>query len=52
MIRQDSRRLWAKELIEAGKVLPVIDRTDPLSQAAVALRYVGEGHTQGKVVIV
>jgi NADPH:quinone reductase-like Zn-dependent oxidoreductase len=44
--------LALKELIEAGKVLPVIDRTDPLSQAAVALRYVGEGHTQGKVVVI
>ena len=44
--------LALKELIEAGKVLPVIDRTYPLSQAAVALRYVGEGHTQGKVVVI
>jgi len=44
--------LALKELIEAGKVLPVIDRTYPLSQAAVALRYVGEGHTQGKIVVI
>ena len=40
-----------KELIEAGKVTPVIDRTYPLSGAAAALRHVGEGHTRGKVVV-
>jgi NADPH:quinone reductase-like Zn-dependent oxidoreductase len=39
------------ELIAAAKLTPVIDRTYPLSQAAEALRYVGEGHTQGKVVV-
>ncbi len=39
------------ELIAAGKLTPVIDRTYPLSQAAEALRYVGEGHIQGKVVV-
>ncbi len=43
--------LVLKELIEAGKVTPVIDRTYPLSEAAAALRYVGEGHTRGKVVV-
>jgi NADPH:quinone reductase-like Zn-dependent oxidoreductase len=39
------------ELIAAGKLTPVIDRTYPLSQAAEALRYVGEGHTQGTIVV-
>lgn len=40
-----------KELIEAGKVTPVIDRTYPLRETPEALRYAGEGHVQGKVVI-
>ena len=40
-----------KELIEAGKVTSVIDRTYPLSEAAQAIGHVEEGHTQGKVVI-
>lgn len=40
-----------KELLEAGKIIPVIDRCYPLSQAAEALRYLGEGHARGKVVI-
>ena len=39
------------ELFEAGKVVPVIDRCYPLSEVPEALRYYGEGHTQGKVVI-
>ena len=40
-----------KELLEAGKVVPVIDRRYLLSEAAEALRYLGEGHARGKVVI-
>jgi NADPH:quinone reductase-like Zn-dependent oxidoreductase len=40
-----------KELTEAGKVTPVIDKTYPLSETPEAIGYVGEGHTQGKVVI-
>ena len=39
------------ELLEAGKVVPVIDRRYPLSEAAEALRYLGEGHARGKIVI-
>jgi NADPH:quinone reductase-like Zn-dependent oxidoreductase len=38
-------------LFEAGKVKPVIDRLYPLSEVAEALRYFGEGHVKGKVVI-
>jgi NADPH:quinone reductase-like Zn-dependent oxidoreductase len=40
-----------KELIEAGKVTPVIDRTYPLSEVPEAIRYLEEGHARGKVVI-
>jgi NADPH:quinone reductase-like Zn-dependent oxidoreductase len=40
-----------KELIEAGKVKPVMDRRYSLSEAAEALRYLGAGHARGKVVI-
>ena len=40
-----------KELMEAGKVTPVIDRTYPLSETPEAIRYVEEGHARGKVVI-
>ena len=43
--------LTLKELLDAGKVVPVIDRRYPLSEAAEALRYLGAGHAQGKVVI-
>jgi NADPH:quinone reductase-like Zn-dependent oxidoreductase len=39
------------ELIEAGMVTPVIDRTYPLSEVPEAIRYLEEGHAQGKVVI-
>ena len=42
---------FLKELVEAGKVVPVIDRRYPLSEAAEALRYLGAGHAKGKVVI-
>jgi NADPH:quinone reductase-like Zn-dependent oxidoreductase len=42
---------FMKELIEAGKVKSVIDRSYSLSEAAEALRYYGEGHARGKVVI-
>ena len=43
--------LTIKELIEAGKVKPVIDRTYKLSETAEALRYLEEQHARGKVVI-
>jgi NADPH:quinone reductase-like Zn-dependent oxidoreductase len=39
------------ELIEAGKVTPVIDRTYPLSQAPEAIRHLEDGHARGKVVV-
>ena len=40
-----------KELIEAGKVTPVIDRTYPFEEIPAALGYAAEGHARGKVVI-
>ena len=43
--------VFLKELLEAGKVVPVIDRRYPLSDAAEAIRYLEEGHAQGKVVL-
>jgi NADPH:quinone reductase-like Zn-dependent oxidoreductase len=42
---------FIKELLEGGKVNPVIDRRYPLRETASALRYVEEGHAKGKVVI-
>lgn len=42
---------FLKGLFEAGKLVPVIDRRYSLSEVAEALRYFGEGHVQGKVVI-
>jgi NADPH:quinone reductase-like Zn-dependent oxidoreductase len=41
-----------RELLEAGRVTAVIDRRYELAETAEAFRYVGEGHAQGKVVIV
>ena len=40
-----------RELLEAGKVTPVIDRRYELSDCAAAFRYLGEGHARGKIVI-
>jgi NADPH:quinone reductase-like Zn-dependent oxidoreductase len=40
-----------RELIESGKVTPVIDRTFPLAQAPEAIRYVHDGRARGKVVV-
>jgi NADPH:quinone reductase-like Zn-dependent oxidoreductase len=39
------------ELIEAGKLTPVIDRTYPLNQAAEAIRHLERGHAAGKLVL-
>jgi NADPH:quinone reductase-like Zn-dependent oxidoreductase len=45
------RLVVLKELIEAGKIAPVIDRTFPLSEVPEAIRYLEAGQTRGKVVI-
>ncbi len=43
--------VFLKELLEAGKVVPVIDRCYPLSEVAEAMRYLVEEHARGKVII-
>lgn len=43
--------LFVKELLESGKIKPVIDRHYPLSEVPEAIRYVEEGHAKGKVTI-
>lgn len=43
--------IYLKGLTEAGRVKPVIDKRYPLNETAQALRYLGEGHARGKVVI-
>ncbi len=43
--------VYVKELIEAGKVVPVIETRYPLRETAEALRYLEEGHARGKVVV-
>jgi len=40
-----------KNLLEAGTIVPIIDRRYPLSEVAEALRYLEEGHAKGKVVL-
>jgi NADPH:quinone reductase-like Zn-dependent oxidoreductase len=42
---------FLRELIDAGRVTPVIDRTYPLDESADAIRYLETGHARGKVVI-
>ena len=51
MLKPNKDLAFMKELFETGKVKPVIDRRYPLSEVPEALRYFGEGHTKGKVVI-
>ena len=40
-----------RELLEAGKITPVIDRSYPLSEVPEAIRHLEEGHARGKIVI-
>ena len=43
--------VFLKELLETGQVVPVIDRSYPLSETPGAILYLEKGHAQGKVVI-
>ena len=52
MANMNSKDLdFLKHLLEAGKVVPVLDRRYPFSELAEAIRYLEEGHARGKVVI-
>jgi NADPH:quinone reductase-like Zn-dependent oxidoreductase len=42
---------YIKELIEAGKIKPVIDNIYPLNEVAKAILYYEDKHTKGKIVI-
>jgi NADPH:quinone reductase-like Zn-dependent oxidoreductase len=44
-------RVVLRDLLEAGRITAVIDRTYPLREAAEAMRYLGAGHARGKVVL-
>jgi len=49
-IRQDDL-IKMSDLMQAGKVTPVIDRTYPLSQIREAMKYLEAGHARGKVIL-
>lgn len=42
---------YLKQLIEAGELIPVVDRTYPLDEVAEAMRYLEQEHARGKVVV-
>jgi NADPH:quinone reductase-like Zn-dependent oxidoreductase len=43
--------LLLSEMLESGTIVPAIDRTYPLEETAAAMRYLRDGHAEGKVVI-
>ena len=53
LAKPPNERDWArmKKLLGSGQLRPVIDRRYTLSEVPEALRYLGEGHARGKVVI-
>jgi NADPH:quinone reductase-like Zn-dependent oxidoreductase len=44
--------IFLSELLKAGQIIPVIDSCYPLDEVAEALRYLGQGHAKGKVIII
>jgi NADPH:quinone reductase-like Zn-dependent oxidoreductase len=52
MSRENAKDLVVlTELIESGGIVPAVDKTYPLAEAAAAITYVAEGKARGKVVI-
>lgn len=52
MAKQDKKNLiFLRDLLESGKLVPVIERTYPLREAADALRYLEQGHAKGKAIV-
>jgi NADPH:quinone reductase-like Zn-dependent oxidoreductase len=52
LVQTDSKDLvYITELIKSGKIKLVIDKHYSLSETAEALRYLGEGHAKGKIVV-
>ena len=51
LVKTNEGLVFMKELIETGKVKPVIDRCYPFSEIGEAFRYYDSGHTRGKVVV-
>jgi len=50
-VTQKEDMIFLKELLETGKIVPIIDRRYPLSEVPEAMRYLESGHARGKVVI-
>lgn len=43
--------LYLKELLESGKIMPVIEKSYPLREVPMAMRYMANGHARGKIVV-